>query len=514
MKGVTARRNAGLQTRVLAALGMALLLLVLAVSSAAGAGGRASTSRHDLTLTDAQPLAAQSFKGPAPTPKPTSARKRTETPMSTPVPTKTPAPASTSAPVLPPAPTPAPVESPAPVTPVPVAPTAPPAVQTPTPTNAAATAPALVVGPAASGGSGAPGTGNPAGNDPAGLLAQANGIAGGPDIAGGAGAEARLEAALAASHALPSQLMNQLAPTIATLLLGATAWAAFVFFGKRRRDDDDSADSLLAAAAATGLATGFEGHAARDLHAVDESLIPRWRRPSLQQARRTDPLRAVAEAPHMSFDAAGVRPLENYERRSIGYRLVRLLDSPDEVRATEIGVLDQGDEVQLLNRHGAYWQVLCPDGRQGWLHRMTLADPERVTKAEPEPQPDTQVEPMPQYMLAEPEAPEEMGYDMFAADPETDGLLEAYMKARGMAETQPGAVLEPAAVEVAPAAKPTRAARKATAATSPSPETSSEATPAARPKRAGARYSAQKPAGTRKASTSSRPGAKSRHPSK
>jgi len=313
---------------------------------------------------------------------------------------------------------------------------------------------------------------------------------------------------------------------------GGTLWAAFVFFGKRRRDDDDPADSVLAAAAATG----YEGDAATGLPAADESLMPRWRRPSLQQARRTDPLRAAAEAHHMSFEAVGVRPLDNYERRSIGYRLVRLLDSPDELRATEIGVLDQGDEVQLLDRHGAYWLVLCPDGRQGWLHRMTLA--------EPEPQPETQVEPMPQYRYAEPEAPEapeapeEQGYDMFAEDPDTDGLLEAYMKARSMVEAQPEVALDPAteptvvaiepasvlepvvesmtvaAVEVEPAAEPAPVAREAAAATSPSPETSSEATPAAKPKRAGAKYSAQKPADTRKASTSSRPGAKLRRPSK
>jgi hypothetical protein len=118
-------------------------------------------------------------------------------------------------------------------------------------------------------------------------------------------------------------------------------------------------------------------------------------------------------------DTAGVRPLANFERRLIGYRLVRLLDSPDEYRSTEIGIVDQGDEVQLLERRGVYWLVLCPDGRQGWVHRMTLAEPV---------QPDVTVEPepMPQYMdddielLAGP-----------AVEPSTNGLLDAYLKARG-----------------------------------------------------------------------------------
>jgi hypothetical protein len=62
------------------------------------------------------------------------------------------------------------------------------------------------------------------------------------------------------------------------------------------------------------------------------------------------------------------------ERRLIRYRLVSLLDLPDEVRGTEISVLDEGDEVVLLEKRGTYWRVLCPDGRQGWLHKMTLGD--------------------------------------------------------------------------------------------------------------------------------------------
>jgi hypothetical protein len=27
-----------------------------------------------------------------------------------------------------------------------------------------------------------------------------------------------------------------------------------------------------------------------------------------------------------------------------------------------------------MERSGSYWLVLCPDGRQGWLHRMTLGE--------------------------------------------------------------------------------------------------------------------------------------------
>ena len=181
---------------------------------------------------------------------------------------------------------------------------------------------------------------------------------------------------------------------------GAVATAmAFGMFGRRRRDDDLS-DENLAAAAATGVGVGpsqlvgsgmpiaglasgvgtalgerpgGDGHGAVPI-GVDESLLPRWRRPSLLQARKTDPIRDSTPALRLTFDQGFVGPLAGHERRVIRYRVVRLLDSPDELRGTEIGYLDQGDEVQLLEKQGAYCLVLCPDGQQGWLHKMVLGE--------------------------------------------------------------------------------------------------------------------------------------------
>ena len=375
-----------------------------------------------------------------------------------------------------------------------------------------------------------------------------------------------------------STLLIELAPTIATAGAGGAAWAAFVIFGKRRDGDDLEPESVLATSAATGVETG----AAEGLRVVDESLLPRWRRPSLQQVRKADPLRAVAEAPTLSFSTAGVRPLDRYERRQIRYRLVRLLDCPDEVRAAEIGILDRGDEVQLLERQGLYWRVLCPDGRQGWVHRMTLAEP--VVDSTPEiqeaiaPSFEPEFEPAPEIAEA-----------AIAVEPDenVDGLLGAYIRARGDAlrsvdkpepvverspepvevATEPPAepVVEPAAepaptvalardhleragfavqgpesvaqtisgpvVEPGPQApadaKPEAQSRaNLIAALIAQPEVgdlasivpfdqpSSDAAPAAEPGRAGERYSERKSAGTRKASTASRPGTKSRRPSR
>ena len=102
--------------------------------------------------------------------------------------------------------------------------------------------------------------------------------------------------------------------------------------------------------------------------------MPRWRRPSLLEARKADPVRDATVSPRLTFDHGLVGPLDGRERRLIRYTVVRLLDSPDELRGSEIGFLDNGDEVQLLEKRGVYWLVLCPDGRQGWIHKMTLGD--------------------------------------------------------------------------------------------------------------------------------------------
>jgi hypothetical protein len=92
--------------------------------------------------------------------------------------------------------------------------------------------------------------------------------------------------------------------------------------------------------------------------------MPRWRRPSLLEARRADPIRDGTVVPRLTFDHGLVGPLDGHERRLIGYNVVRLLDRPDEFRGSEIGFVDQGDEVQLLEKSGVYWLVLCPDGRE------------------------------------------------------------------------------------------------------------------------------------------------------
>jgi hypothetical protein len=149
---------------------------------------------------------------------------------------------------------------------------------------------------------------------------------------------------------------------------------ALGLFGKRRRDGEPTgSDDELALAAASGVRVATAVLPESDIEAA-EAMLPRWRRPSLLQARKADPIRDATPAPRLTFDQGLVGPLDGHERRVVRYRVVRMLDTPDELRGTETGYLDRGDEVQLLEKYGAYWLVLCPDGRQGWVHNMTLGD--------------------------------------------------------------------------------------------------------------------------------------------
>jgi hypothetical protein len=147
---------------------------------------------------------------------------------------------------------------------------------------------------------------------------------------------------------------------------------AFGIFNKRRRGEQAAAPaeelSVVAVAVVDEVAPPESDPEA------DEALLPRWRRPSLLLARRGDTFHDDKPAPPLTFELGQVGPSDGHERRLIRYRLVRMLDTPDELRGTEIGYLDRGDEVQLIEKYGAYWLVLCPDGRQGWVHNMTLGE--------------------------------------------------------------------------------------------------------------------------------------------
>lgn len=119
---------------------------------------------------------------------------------------------------------------------------------------------------------------------------------------------------------------------------------------------------------------------APDLLADDVS-IPRWRRPSVQSARKERRGFEVAHVPVAFTDE-----LPNVERRRIRYRLVRVSSLPDEILGDEVALVDRGDEVELIRSTGAYWLIRTPYGQEGWVHQMTLESgpsaPEDVAPAD------------------------------------------------------------------------------------------------------------------------------------
>lgn len=224
-----------------------------------------------------------------------------------------------------------------------------------------------------------------------GTLDTATGGPGGPGPGGPGPGRSRTGGPFASSTGLeilgvgasPFDRTFRAVPVMITTTGTVVAWAAFLMFGKKRRDGDPTApDPVLAARAAAGMVTSSASLIPQPSvqpelpMGVDpnEAGMPRWRRPSLLEARKNDPLRNASVAMSLTFAHGSVGPVEGKERRRIRYRLVRLMDIPDEVRANEIGILDEGDEVQLLEKSGTYWLVLCPDGQQGWLHKMVLGD--------------------------------------------------------------------------------------------------------------------------------------------
>ncbi len=150
----------------------------------------------------------------------------------------------------------------------------------------------------------------------------------------------------------------------------------FLLFTRRRRRDDDS----LEAAGALALATA----AGPPLPVVppppprvapvlpdtpeEEANMPRWRRPSVQSARKASS--RDVELPHVPV--AFKDGATDVERRRIRYRLVRVSSIPDEIMGEEVARLDRGDEVELIRSAGAYWLVRTPFGEEGWVHQMTL----------------------------------------------------------------------------------------------------------------------------------------------
>ena len=174
--------------------------------------------------------------------------------------------------------------------------------------------------------------------------------------------------------------------TITALALGIlSAGVVGVVSTSRQRPRKPSAADEIAAmmapehartAAARALAnpevaTAVDAMAPPQDREVDpEANMPRWRRPSLLEARRSDYSRqAPAARTPMRFTDDQVY---QFDVRTVRYAVVPLLDRPDELQGMRIGDLEAGDEVQVLSTQGAFLDVHCPNGERGFVHRTTL----------------------------------------------------------------------------------------------------------------------------------------------
>lgn len=104
----------------------------------------------------------------------------------------------------------------------------------------------------------------------------------------------------------------------------------------------------------------------------EERFVPRWRRPSVQKARFSDPIKDHAPRPALRFAEAAAAGVARFEIR---YRSVRIGSDPVDAVSQELGRLDLGDEVELLQRSRGFAQVRIPGGLVGWVLADTLVEP-------------------------------------------------------------------------------------------------------------------------------------------
>jgi hypothetical protein len=331
---------------------------------------------------------------PTPTPTPTATPRPTPTPTATPrptpTPTATPRPTPTATPRATPTPTPTPRTTPAPTaTPKPGASSSPGSTVAPKPDSSASAPPSASPTPAGSDPSAAPSArgspdASPEASEPVTAGGAGIGGAGGSDGRAGGGTIRELDPGGAAP---PYLLVALLASTVGgTALLG---W--FVFAARRRRDPDDPSPGVASMPGPDPYGLALAGAAAGAL--AGEAAIPRWRRQSLREARMRSERDVMPIVP-LQFIAP---PTEGIDRRVVAYNLVRMASEPDELLGEEVGRLDRGDEVDVLDKRGVYLLVQAPDGSRGWVHRTTLE------------------------VAAVPEAPEPADEPAMTAEPATPG---------------------------------------------------------------------------------------------
>lgn len=180
---------------------------------------------------------------------------------------------------------------------------------------------------------------------------------------------------------LAAAVFAGVATTTATAIAIVMAGITGLVMAARRPRRSTAADEIAAIMASENArrnpapnptaATAVESMAPPAGREVDpEANMPRWRRPSLLEARRSDPTRqAPAYRLPMRFTADQV---DQVDVRIVRYAVVPILDRPDEILGRRVSDLEAGDEVQVIGTSGGFLEVHSPNGDRGWVHRTTL----------------------------------------------------------------------------------------------------------------------------------------------
>ena len=108
---------------------------------------------------------------------------------------------------------------------------------------------------------------------------------------------------------------------------------------------------------------------------IDEDLTPVDDDAPLKEVRKASKratAAATASAVATSVRKFGKPAPKGVERAMVGYRRVRISSEPDAVRSVELGRLDRGDEVEILESHEGFLRVRTPDDITGWILRHTI----------------------------------------------------------------------------------------------------------------------------------------------
>jgi hypothetical protein len=192
--------------------------------------------------------------------------------------------------------------------------------------------------------------------------------------------------------------------TTIALALGILLAGVVGLAGAARRGSEAPATAPIAQAAVAQGSTPGSGGTIEAMEPAGamidpEANMPRWRRPSLLEARHSDP-RQRTVSPRAAQRFSDHDPVVG-DLRQVRYAVVPVLDQPDEVVGLRLSDLGHHDEVQVVGAAGTFLEVVCPNGIRGWIHRTTVSQP--VT------------------YVARP-----------SAEPEADDVLTALLAARGL----------------------------------------------------------------------------------